>query len=157
MMLLVPIFGICLLLQLPGIRRFRAWPSSADKAAISMGISFALVGILHFVKPLLFQSVIPGFMPAKLFVVYFTGVLEILGGLATLVLPRQREWISWGLIAFLLAVFPANILLALNHGTMGIVSMSPLRAWLRLPVQFVFIGWTWWGGRSARSWKPPTP
>lgn len=73
---------------------------------------------------------------------YLSGAAEILGGLG-LLLPPTRRAAGWGLIALLVAVFPANIYVA-TQGQMPGLEVSPLGLWLRLPFQAVFIAWVWW-------------
>jgi uncharacterized membrane protein len=66
----------------------------------------------------------------------------MLGGVGVL-LPATRRWAGWGLIALLVAVFPANLYVALQ-GRMPGLNFSPTTLWLRLPFQAVFIAWVWW-------------
>ena len=73
---------------------------------------------------------------------YISGVAEILGGLGLLMAPTRRL-AGWGLLALLLAVFPANIYVAMQ-GSMPGLNVSPLALWLRLQFQFVFMAWVWW-------------
>ena len=101
---------------------------------------FVGTGVMHFVKPKLFTTIVPPFLPNALLLVYLSGVAEILGGLGVLV-PAFRVWAGWGLIALLLAVFPANIYMALEAEKFGI---APVWLWLRLPLQFALIAWVWW-------------
>ena len=111
--------------------------------AISIGLIalvFVGAGVVHFVKPRLFVPIVPPFLPAPLVLVYLSGAAEILGGLGVLV-PGLRVWAGWWLIALLVAVFPANIYMALEPAKFGI---APVWLWLRLPLQFVLIAWVWW-------------
>ena len=76
---------------------------------------------------------------------YISGILEvILGGL--LMFKRTRYLAGFGLIILLIAVYPANIYLALTNGTA--LNTTPLIAWGRLPFQFVFIGLAYWHMQS---------
>jgi len=68
-----------------------------------------------------------------------------------------RRWAGWGLIVLLVAVFPANLHVALQ-GRMPGLEVTPLTLWLRLPFQAVFIAWVWWvalkrDGRIAETRK----
>ena len=83
----------------------------------------------------------PAWLDYKLTLVYVSGVFEILGGLAVLI-PKTRKLAGIGLIALLIAVFPANINMALNSQNFPNIPNTLL--WLRLPLQFVLIGWVWW-------------
>ena len=101
------------------------------------------VGVQHFVDPEPFERIVPAVLPAPRALVYLSGVFEILGGLG-LLLPRTRRAAAWGLIALYVAVFPANVNMAVNHIAMGDHALSPVVLWLRLPLQAVFIAWAWW-------------
>ena len=72
-----------------------------------------------------------------------SGALEILGGLGLLV-PRTRQAAAWGLIALLVAVFPANVYMATNPIDAGAVSIAPVIRWGRLAVQPLIGIWLLW-------------
>jgi len=75
--------------------------------------------------------------------VYLSGVAEIAGG-AGLLIPSLRRAAAWGLVALLIAVFPANVYMALDRVR---VTANPLPDWLlwaRLPVQLLLIWWVLW-------------
>lgn len=106
---------------------------------------FVGAGVMHFIKPKLFAAIVPPFLPNALLLVYLSGVAEILGGLGVLV-PAFRVWAGWGLIALLVAVFPANVYMAMEAEKFGI---APVWLWLRLPLQFVLIAWVWWATKAG--------
>lgn len=100
-----------------------------------------MAGVNHFVHPEFYLPLMPSFLPAPDFLHKFAGVLEAIGGLG-LLFPRFQLKAAYLLIAVLMAIFPANIFVALQDGApMGI---SPFVAWARLPFQFLFILWAWW-------------
>ena len=70
---------------------------------------------MHFVIPKTYESIVPDYLPAHRALVYASGVAEIAGG-AGLMYPdaEARRWAGWWLIATLIAVFPANVHMALN-------------------------------------------
>lgn len=107
-----------------------------------IAVIFVTAGIFHFVKPAAFVRVVPPFLPNPLALVYISGVAEILGGIGVLI-PSMRAWAGIGLIALLVAVFPANIYMTLAPNTAG-MGFAPLWLWLRLPAQLVLISWVWW-------------
>ena len=110
-----------------------------------MGFFYIVVGIQHFTNPYWFVKIVPPLLPYKLALVYISGILEvILGGL--LMFKRTRYLAGFGLIILLIAVYPANIYLALTNGTA--LNTTPLIAWGRLPFQFVFIGLAYWHMQS---------
>jgi uncharacterized membrane protein len=108
---------------------------------IIMCIFYVGVGIKHFINPMWFVKIVPPFLPYKLSLVYISGFFEILFGIM-LLFPITRYIASWGLIMLLIAVFPANIYLAMTNG--AALNTTPLIAWGRLPFQFVFIGIAYW-------------
>ncbi len=115
------------------------------KTGLMWLLAFAMVavGALHFVNPEPFARIVPPPLPAHA-AVYASGVFEILGGLGLLV-PKTRRFAAWGLIALYVAVFPANIYMALNGIQLDPAHPAPeWAAWLRLPFQALFIAWAWW-------------
>ena len=68
------------------------------------------------------------------------GVAEILGGIGLLI-PMTRSWAAWGIIALLIAVFPANIYMLTSKGAGMKIKMWFL--WLRLPLQGVALWWAY--------------
>jgi uncharacterized membrane protein len=109
------------------------------------------VGVLHFVTPDPFARIVPPWLPAARALVYASGVAEIALGLGLLV-PRTRRWSAWGLVALYLAVFPANVHMAL-HGISLFEGQPPPPAWAlyaRLPLQGVLIANALWLARAFR-------
>jgi uncharacterized membrane protein len=107
---------------------------------------FVFTGIAHFnkMKHDLAQMV-PAVFPHPLLLVYFTGVLELMGA-AGLLLPRFRSLAGVCLILLLIAMFPANVHAALKGATLRGKPATPL--WLRAPMQLLFIGLLWWASRA---------
>ena len=108
---------------------------------IIMSIFYVGIGIKHFTNPMWFVKIVPPILPYKLSLVYISGFFEILFGIM-LLFPYTRYIAAWGLIMLLIAVFPANIYLAMTNG--AALNTPPLIAWGRLPFQFVFIGIAYW-------------
>ena len=111
-----------------------------------IALIFGAAGTAHFVWPAAFARIVPPYLPAPRTLVYVSGVAELLGALGLLV-PRLRVYAGWGLILLLLAVFPANVHMALHPADFGRIPGWTLS--LRLPLQFVLVGWIYWGP-SAR-------
>lgn len=118
-------------------------PMPSRRLLFSRGLLAALfmvAGILHFIFPARYAEVIPPFLPAPLALVYISGVCEFMGGLGVVV-PSVRRWAGIGLIALLIAVYPANIYMLYRqwqeHGW-------TTYTWLlvaRLPLQFPMLYW----------------
>jgi uncharacterized membrane protein len=109
-------------------------------ARLLLGAFFLAAGSLHFLRPKPYVAIVPDALPRKLELVYASGIAELAGG--ALVLPkRTRRTAGWWLIATLIAVFPANVNMAVNADRFRSVP-EPL-LWARLPVQGLLIAWVW--------------
>ena len=128
---------------------------SGKQARIALTYVIALLmvgaGITHFVNTPFFVSIMPPWIPLHEWMVWLSGVAEIVIGIL-LAIPKTRKLGSWALIALLIAVFPANIHMALNDiQPAGVTEPVPAwAAWGRLPLQFVFIGIAWWIGQDPK-------
>jgi uncharacterized membrane protein len=108
--------------------------------ALGMAIFYVLAGLNHFRMPGFYIAIIPPALPAKAAINTISGLAEIILGLA-LLHPSLRPWAAWGVIALLVAVFPANV----YHYTSGGAGMDIPR-WVlaaRLPLQALLIAWAW--------------
>jgi uncharacterized membrane protein len=103
------------------------------------------IGILHFTVPAPFVSIVPARLPAPEALVIVSGFFEVLGGVGLLV-RRARRAASFGLVALYVAVFPANINMAV-HPELG-QGIPVWSLWARLPLQIVLIAWALWVGRD---------
>lgn len=99
---------------------------------------FCYAGFLHFKVPAQFAKIVPPFLPGPYLLVWVSGVFEILGGLGILI-PQVRAFAGWGLVALLLAVYPANIYMAISGVKIFGFPSEEWMAWARLPLQFVLI------------------
>tara|TARA_B110000014_G_scaffold260379_1_gene249997 strand:- start:940 stop:1308 length:369 start_codon:yes stop_codon:yes gene_type:complete len=108
---------------------------------IVMGIFYISIGVSHFTSPIWYVQIVPPYLPYKLELVYISGIFEILFG-GMLLFKKTRFLAGWGLILLLIAVYPANIYLAQTNG--AAMNTTPLIAWGRLPVQFIFVGLAYW-------------
>lgn len=106
---------------------------------IICSIFFCAVGILHFTHTGTFVRIVPEFIPFPDWAVYISGVVEIAGGALLLVL-KTRRFASYLLILLLIAVFPANINMAVNHIDFGLPTFV---LWARLPLQALLIFWVY--------------
>ena len=100
-------------------------------------------GVFHFLRPKGFLRATPSWVPAPLFMVYFTGVCELAGGIG-LVVPLTQRAAAWALVVFYVAVFPANVNMAVNKIGFGRAAPPAWLLWGRLPLQGVLIAWAWW-------------
>lgn len=102
---------------------------------------FLLAGLNHFAQPRLYRAIMPDYLPAHDALVAASGYAEIALGLLALD-GRARGVTRWGLTALLIAIFPANLHMALHAARYPRIP-APL-LWLRLPLQGLLIAWVWW-------------
>ena len=115
----------------------------AGRIAISCMLLFTSIAHFAFTKGL--SMMLPGFVPYKTEIVYFTGVIEVLAAIALLI-PVSTRAAGWLLIVFFLMLLPANIYASINHvdyqkGTFDGNGLKYL--WFRVPLQILFIAWTY--------------
>jgi uncharacterized membrane protein len=110
------------------------------------------VGITHFTAPGIYVAMVPPQLPSPLLLVYLSGVAEIAGGIG-LTIPPLRRAASIGLIALYIAVFPANVYMALAELPFGGHPVAPWLLWARLPLQAVFIVWAFHVGQLGAAPK----
>ncbi|MEU4719129.1 hypothetical protein AB0G06_05815 [Nonomuraea dietziae] len=155
----VVVLGIALLgfraLGALGVRRFATWPASAAHA---MAVMLVMTASAHFVPESVtvmpnhadLVKIVPPFVPFAGFMVYATGVLELLGAVG-LVVTRTRWAAGISLAAMFVLLLPANIYAAVAEVPFNGGEASPL--WLRVPEQVAYIAVALWATRSAsRAW-----
>jgi len=109
-------------------------------ARAAVGASFITTGVLHFVRPKMYEAIMPRYLPAHRELVLASGVAEFAGG-AGLLHPKTRRAAGWWLIATLVAVFPANVEMAAHPERFKKIPKSLLYA--RLPLQGAMIASVW--------------
>jgi len=116
---------------------------------------FILAGLNHFRNPDFYINIMPPYLPWHAALVAISGAAEI--ALAVMLLFRRWTVLAgWGLIALLIAIFPANLQMSLNPQLYP--SISPVALWLRLPLQGLLIAWAYWYTRpAANSPRPGRP
>lgn len=112
-------------------------------------VSLIVVGITHFIRPEQYARIVPPQLPYPVELVYISGFFEILGGIGLLI-PYVSVAAAWGLIALFMAVFPANINMAVNSIPIEGIPEIPWLYWARLPFQAVLIAWAWWYTRNPK-------
>jgi len=110
---------------------------------IVIGLMFASIGTSHFVDPAPFLAIMPPYLPWHLELVYISGFFEISGGLG-LLHPATRRMAAWGLLALLVAVYPANIHMLVNEIYLDGMPQEKWLLWARMPMQLLFaLGVLW--------------
>jgi uncharacterized membrane protein len=127
-------------------RWFVGW---RDAARVGLAVMFLFTATSHFssLKHDL-AAMIPPPLTGALWMIYLTGVLEALGAIG-LLLPRLRRPAAWGLLALLIALFPANVYAAWRGLTLGGAAVTPL--WLRAALQVFWIAVLWQTTLATRS------
>ena len=109
-----------------------------------MGAFYIFAGIQHFRVPGFYIPMMPPYLPWHAELVFLSGVAEVLCGLGVLYAPT-RKLAAWGTIALLVAVFPANIHVAMNDVALfGATEGAGPIGYVRLPFQLALIAWAWW-------------
>lgn len=110
-------------------------------ARVALGATFILAGLNHFWRPRMYQAIMPEYMPHHRLLVSASGYAEVLLG-ALALLPRWERPTRWGFTALLIAVFPANVHMAVHAKRYAPIPGWLL--WLRLPIQGLLVAWVWW-------------
>ena len=107
---------------------------------------FTFTGVMHFVIPKQYEATVPEYVPiSPRGAVVYSGYAEIAGALAVIP-PATRGLARWWLIALLVAVFPANVHMAVNPEQIRGLDLNRVprwALWARLPFQPLMIWWVW--------------
>ena len=114
---------------------------------VLFGLFFIVAGITHFTNQAFFTAIVPPYLPWPVALVVISGIAEIGLGVALLV-RRTSRLAAWGLIALLIAVFPANLHMAMNPQLYP--DTSPTALLVRLPLQGVLLAVAYW---FTRPWS----
>ncbi len=112
---------------------------------IVLALLFITAGSAHLAMPAFFESIVPPYLPWPGTLVFISGLAELGLGLALFASAPVRHWAAWGLIALLIAVFPANIYMAMH--TERFPDIPSAVQWARLPLQALLIAWVYWHTR----------
>lgn len=109
-----------------------------------LGLLLVLAGIVHFINPAMYAPMIPNGLP-KDTINYGAGALEVLLGIGVFV-PRFRWWSTLGILLLMIVFLPVHVI---DYFREVPAIGSKAAAAIRIPVQFVLIGWAWWVHRSS--------
>lgn len=104
---------------------------------ILMSVLYIVAGIMHFIKPRMYVSIMPPYIPSPQMMVFLSGIAEAVLGIG-LLFSETRVWAAWGIVLLLIAIFPANIYMATSD------KFKRIPAWIRwgrLPLQAVLVAW----------------
>jgi uncharacterized membrane protein len=125
------------------VARLRILSTAQGIAVVLAAIFYVVAGALHFIKPVPYLRIMPPYVPWHAAMVRLSGAFEILGSFG-LLLPATRRAAAWGLVALLIAVFPANVYMAVHPVETGAAGIAPVLRWGRLPLQMLLIWWLLW-------------
>ena len=109
-----------------------------------MAAFYVFGGFNHLMNPEFYVAIMPPALPNPEWLNVLSGLAEIVLGVYVLE-PRVRVLAAWGIIALLVAVFPANVYVALeNFGSEGPGTGNAVFNYVRLPFQALFAVWAWW-------------
>jgi uncharacterized membrane protein len=110
-----------------------------------LAVFFTAAGMLHFLRPRMYEQIVPAYLPAHHELVLASGAAEIAGAVMV-VFPSTRRLGGLWLAATLVAVFPANVNMAVHPDRYA--SLAPVLLWARLPLQGLLL---WWVLRATRT------
>jgi uncharacterized membrane protein len=114
-----------------------------------MALIYIFGGINHFVTTSFYTAMMPPYLPAPLALVYLSGVCELVLGIAVLV-PATRRLAAWGIIALLVAIYPANLYMWTSHMELNGKEIPTAFHVIRLGAQLFLIYWAWTFARRPR-------
>jgi uncharacterized membrane protein len=142
--LIILIFSFCLTWLLNKYA-FKSFLSVSSVGRFALAIMLLFTGSSHFFKTAEMVQMMPEFLPYKIQLVYFTGVLEMVL-VVGLMFPRYSNWTSIALILFFLAILPANIIGSIKRVHLGGMENGPGYLYFRVPLQLLFMGWAYYFG-----------
>ncbi len=113
---------------------------------VLMAAFYIFAGVRHFTHPGLYLQIMPPWLPWHEELVWLSGCAEVALGLGLLI-PATSRVAAWGVIALLIAVYPANIHMWWSEGAVDGETWPRWAHWIRLPLQFVLMAWAWWHTR----------
>lgn len=122
---------------------------------VGIALVFCLAGAGHFILTLPMAEMLPSWVPGRISLVYITGVIEIAAAVAVLI-PRLRTKIGWGLVIMLVLFLPVNVYAAMSRIEMGGHEWGPVYLLIRVPHQFILMGWIWWFAVQPSASQPIT-
>lgn len=127
-------------------------PAMRTVARWLLAAFLATAGIGHLVAPETFLAQVPPALPARLAIVYVSGIVELALAVALVALPRHRAAVGWTVAAFFVAIFPGNVAQALT-GADAFGLDTPAARWTRLAFQPLLIVWALWSTGAWRAWR----
>ncbi|HEY5550983.1 MAG TPA: hypothetical protein VIK52_03785 [Opitutaceae bacterium] len=138
------------------IRRRDSTVETRSAAATGLFLLFAFTAIGHFAQTESMSQMFPDWVPAKVTLVYLSGVVEFLLAVGFL-WPASRRAAGWAAISLLVLFFPLNVYAAIVHAPIGGHAWGPIYLLVRGPLQVAILVWVYWftirGRSGARSMR----
>jgi uncharacterized membrane protein len=125
------------------VKAFTGRDFDRDAGVIGLTLLFILTGVGHFIDTESMSQMLPSWVPARIGIIYLTGVLEfmIAGGF---LFRRFRRMTGWVTVAILILFFPANVYAAIYHVPQGGHAWGPVYLFIRAPLQLIILAWIYW-------------
>lgn len=149
LVLLTSPYAICRLLKTFTKRNF----DPREPAAVGLALLFVMTGIGHFTDTQTMAQMLPSWIPARVTIIYLTGILEFLIA-AGFLFQKWRPLTGWVTAIMLLTFFPANIYAAIHHVPQGGHIWGPIYLLIRAPLQLIILAWVYWFTIKARGPAP---
>jgi uncharacterized membrane protein len=117
--------------------------ASATRARVGLSLFFIFTAIGHFIKTEEMAAMLPAFVPNRVAIIFLTGMLELLGAIGVWI-PRLSRITGWCIMLMLIGFLPANIYSAINRVDFGGHGSGPAYLLVRIPFQFLVIGWAYY-------------
>ena len=147
--LLLLLVGPYLLLTLAGKWRPKFQIEASKRARVGLSLFFIFTGLGHFIRTQEMAAMLPLSVSYRTELVYFTGILEVLGAIGVWI-PRLMRRTGLLLIVMLIAILPANIYSAMNRVDFGGHEAGPVYLLVRIPFQLFVIWWTYFA--TEQNW-----
>jgi uncharacterized membrane protein len=151
---MTPFLLMCALYVLLRRPRAQRWPGGREPwqaAAAALGIGLVVAGVMHFVRPALFEQMVPVGLPRPDLIVFLSGVVEVGVG-ALLLMPGRRHLGGWCATLLFLAIWPGSIYIAISGNYPSTPTAEPLYHWLRVPFHLLYVAWALWVARGCLPW-----
>jgi len=145
---------MCVLYRILRIPRLQRWPGGREPwqtAAGALGIGLLVAGGMHFVRPALFESMVPAGLPRPELIVFVSGLAEAGVGLL-LLLPGRRHVGGWLATVLFVAIWPGSIYVAVSGNYPASPTAAPIYHWLRVPFHLLYVAWALWVARGRLPW-----
>ncbi len=104
-----------------------------------MASLYVVAGLFHFVKPQMYEGIIPPYLPNPRALVLLSGFFEVAFGVG-LLFEETREFAAWGIILMLLAFLPAHVYMLQSEKFRKVPRWA---LWVRIPLQFLLMYWAY--------------